>query len=170
MITTPADSIERNRLSAFWGRVTLDEIFRKTAAANPDRLALVDAPDRSSWTGGEARQLTYAEAEREIQKLAAFYAAVGLSTDHVIGIQAPNTVDTVIAFLAALRAGLIVSPLPLHWRQRTSSKHSTASGPRASWRLTGWRRGRWAMPPAMWRRSCSACVSSSVSARTFRTD
>lgn len=118
MITTPADSIERNRLSAFWGRVTLDEIFRKTAAANPDRLALVDAPDRSSWTGGEARQLTYGQAEREIQKLAAFYAAVGLSTDHVIGIQAPNTVDTVIAFLAALRAGLIVSPLPLHWRQK----------------------------------------------------
>ncbi|WP_430930973.1 hypothetical protein, partial [Robiginitalea biformata] len=30
----------------------------------------------------------------------------------------PNTVDTVIAILAALRADLIVSPLPLHWRQK----------------------------------------------------
>lgn len=104
--------------SGAWSDVPLDEFFRKTAAEHPDRLALVDAPDRAAWTGGEPRSLTYAEADREIDRLAAFYSTVGLSSDHVIGVQAPNTVDTVIAILAALRADLIVSPLPLHWRQK----------------------------------------------------
>jgi mycobactin salicyl-AMP ligase len=104
--------------SGAWSDVPLDELFRKTAAAHPDRLALADAPDRATWTGGEPRRLTYAEADREIDRLAAFYATVGLTADHVIGVQAPNTVDTVVAVLAALRADLIISPLPLHWRQK----------------------------------------------------
>ncbi|MEO9529569.1 class I adenylate-forming enzyme family protein [Roseibium sp.] len=104
--------------SGAWSDVPLDELFRNTAAKHPDRTALVDAPDRAIWTGGTPRKLTYAEADREIDRLAAFYATVGLSSDHVIGVQAPNTVDTVIALLAALRADLVVSPLPLHWRQK----------------------------------------------------
>jgi len=104
--------------SGAWSDVPLDELFRKTAAEHPDRLALADAPDRATWTGGTPRQLTYREADREIDRLAAFYNTVGLSADHVIGVQAPNTVDTVIAILAALRADLIISPLPLHWRQK----------------------------------------------------
>jgi|GEM_PF-303279 len=104
--------------SGAWSDVPLDELFRRTAAEHPSRLAIVDAPDREVWTGGAPRQLTYAEADREIDRLAAFYRTVGLTADHVIGVQAPNTVDTVIAILAALRADLIVSPLPLHWRQK----------------------------------------------------
>ena len=104
--------------SGVWSDVPLDELFHRTAADHPDRPALVDAPDRATWTGGTPRQLTYGEADREIDRLAAFFATVGLSADHVIGVQAPNTVDAVIAVLGALRANLIISPLPLHWRQK----------------------------------------------------
>lgn len=118
MKVTPETLSDPYHSSGAWGDATLDSLFRQTAAKHPDRLALADAPDRSEWTGGEVRSMSYAEADREIDRLAAFYKAVGLATDHVIGIQAPNTVDTVIVLLAALRAGLIVSPLPLHWRQK----------------------------------------------------
>ncbi|GAB2188114.1 AMP-binding protein [Roseibium sp. LAB1] len=118
MKATPESLSKEYHESGAWSDVPLDELFRKTAAEHPDRLALVDAPDRATWTGGSPRSLTYGDADREIDRLAAFYSTVGLSTDHVIGVQAPNTVDTVIALLAALRADLIVSPLPLHWRQK----------------------------------------------------
>ncbi|POF29475.1 AMP-binding protein [Roseibium marinum] len=104
--------------SGAWSDLPLDELFRQTAAEHPSRLAIADAPDREVWTGGAPRRLTYAEADREIDRLAAFYRTVGLAADHVIGVQAPNTVDAVIAILAALRADLIISPLPLHWRQK----------------------------------------------------
>ncbi len=118
MILTPSKTIEHYRQGGLWGRVTLDTLFRRTAASHPDRLAIVDAPDRTAWTSGMPRRMTYAQADAEIDLLAGFFTTVGLSTDHVIGLQAPNTTDTVIAFLAALRAGLIVAPLPLHWRQK----------------------------------------------------
>ncbi|MBO0344422.1 acyl--CoA ligase [Roseibium sp. CAU 1637] len=101
-----------------WSDLTLDQLFKKTAEAAPDRLAIADAPDKAEWTGGEPRQVTYGEADREIERLAGFFRTVGLAADHVIGLQAPNTVDMVIAFLAALRADLVVTPLPLHWRQK----------------------------------------------------
>lgn len=122
------DVSTRYREEGSWGDTTLDGLFRQTAQAHPDRLAICDAPDRADWTGGEPRKLTYAEAEKEIDRLAAFYCAVGLTSDHVIGIQAPNTVDTVIAFLAALRADLVVSPLPLHWRQKNVLKALNSVG------------------------------------------
>lgn len=118
MKVTPDNLSEPYRATGVWGDTTLDSLFRQTAQLHPERTAIVDAPDRADWTGGEARSLTYAEADKEITRLAAFFKAVGLSTDHVLGLQSPNTVDTVVAFLAALRAGLIVSPLPLHWRQK----------------------------------------------------
>ena len=118
MKTTQESLAKEHHESGAWSDVPLDELFRRTAAENPDRLAIIDAPDRAKWTGGDPRQLTYEQADREIDRLAAFYKTVGLAADHVIGVQAPNTVDTVIAFLAALRADLIVSPLPLHWRQK----------------------------------------------------
>ncbi|WP_428641475.1 AMP-binding protein [Roseibium sp.] len=118
MKVTKEDLSKEYHDSGAWSDVPLDELLRRTASEHPDRLALVDAPDRETWTGGVPRKLTYAEADKEIDRLAAFYKTVGLTADHVIGVQAPNTVDTVIAILAALRADLIVSPLPLHWRQK----------------------------------------------------
>ncbi|MEP1930357.1 MAG: class I adenylate-forming enzyme family protein [Roseibium sp.] len=118
MKATPESLSKEYHESGVWSDVPLDELFRQTAKSHPDRTAMVDAADRTKWTGGTPRRLTYADADQEIDRLAAFYTTIGLSTDHVIGAQAPNTVDTVVAVLAALRAGLIVSPLPLHWRQK----------------------------------------------------
>ncbi|MBA5776796.1 acyl--CoA ligase [Stappia sp. F7233] len=131
MILTSEQTIEAHAQSGIWGRITLDALFRRAAASHPDRVALVDAPDRAEWTGGTPRKLTYAEADEEISRLAGFYAAVGLSLDHVIGLHTPNTVDAVIAFLAALRCGLVVTPLPQHWRQRDVLSALSRAGAKA---------------------------------------
>ena len=62
------------------------------------------------------RRLTYAQADRAISALAARLRDFGLPTDAVVAIQLPNTVESVIALLAVMRAGLIAAPLPLLWR------------------------------------------------------
>src|SRR3954464_9539178 len=97
-------------------KATLDDLFRRAAAARPDALALIDPPDRPSFTDGPVRRLTYAEADRAISGLAARLRGFGLPTDSVVAIQLPNTVESVIALLAVMRAGLIAAPLPLLWR------------------------------------------------------
>ena len=97
-------------------RATLDELFRRALARNPDGVALVDPADRTTFTDGPMRRLTYTQADRAISALAARLRAFGLPTDAVVAIQLPNTVESVIALLAVVRAGLIAAPLPLLWR------------------------------------------------------
>ena len=97
-------------------RATLDDLFRRALERRPDALALADPPDRPSFTDGPVRRLTYAQADRAISALAARLRSFGLPTDSVVAIQLPNTVESVIALLAVLRAGMIAAPLPLLWR------------------------------------------------------
>jgi hypothetical protein len=97
-------------------KATLDDLFRRAAIARPDALALIDPPDRLSFTDGPVRRLTYSQADRAISALAARLRSFGLPTDSVVAIQLPNTVESAIVLLAVMRAGLIAAPLPLLWR------------------------------------------------------
>jgi AMP-binding enzyme len=99
------------------GEATLDDLFRRAAAQRPDTLALVDPPNRSSFTDGAPRRLTYAEADRVISAIALRLRELNLRGDAVVALQLANTVDSVLTLLAVLRAELIAMPLPLLWRR-----------------------------------------------------
>jgi hypothetical protein len=96
---------------------TLDELLRRIAEHRPDQIALVDPPNRASFTDGEPRRLTYAQADRVVSALAGRLRRMGLYTDAIVGIQMANTVEAVLTILGVLRAGLIAMPLPLLWRR-----------------------------------------------------
>jgi hypothetical protein len=98
-------------------RVTLDDIFRRVAQRRPGALALADPPNRMTFTDGVPRRLTFAEADRTITAIAGRLRQMGLSTDAVVGIQLPNTVENILALLGVMRAGMIAAPLPLLWRR-----------------------------------------------------
>jgi hypothetical protein len=97
---------------------TLDELFRRAGVRHPEAPALVDAPNRQSFTDGAARTLSYAQADHAISAVAARLRSFGLPTDAVVAMQLPNTVDSIVAFLGILRAGMIAAPVPLLWRRR----------------------------------------------------
>jgi len=97
---------------------TLDDLFRRAGVRHADALALIDPPNAESITGSPPRQLTYAQADRAISAFAARLRGLSLQTDTVVGLQLANTVDSVIALLGVLRAGMIAAPLPLLWRQQ----------------------------------------------------
>jgi hypothetical protein len=97
---------------------TLDILFRRAGVRHPERLALVDPPDRERIASGAPRALTFGEADRAISALAGRLRASKLQTDAIVAIQLGNTVESVISMLAVLRAGMIAAPLPLLWRER----------------------------------------------------
>lgn len=99
-------------------RTTLDDLFRRAGVRHPDALALADPPNRPALTGGAARMLTFAEADRAISALAARLRGLGLYSDTVVALQLGNTVESIIALLGVLRAGMIAAPVPLLWRQK----------------------------------------------------
>jgi hypothetical protein len=96
---------------------SLDDLFRAAAARRPDAIALVDPPNRASFTDGAARRLTYAQADRMISAIAGRLRQMNLHADAVVGLQIANTVESVLTFMAVLRAELIAMPLPLLWRR-----------------------------------------------------
>jgi hypothetical protein len=106
-----------SRAAGVAGDATLDDLFRATAARRPDAIALRDPPNRASFTDGAARSLTYAQADQIISAIAERLRRTNLPTDAVVGLQMANTVDSVITFMAVLRAELIAMPLPLLWRR-----------------------------------------------------
>ena len=97
---------------------TLDDLFRRAGVRHHDAIALVDPPNRGEFTDGAPRTLTFAEADRAISALAGKLRALGLPTDALVAMQLPNTVESLITFLAILRAGMIAMPVPLLWRQQ----------------------------------------------------
>ena len=115
MILDPA--IAATAPSAAPAGVTIDDVFRRVALRRPNALALVDAPNRETFTDGPPRQLTYAEADRVVAAIAGRLRRMGLPIDSIIGIQLPNTVENLLTILGVIRAGMIAAPLPVLWRR-----------------------------------------------------
>jgi hypothetical protein len=108
---------------------TLDTLFKRILARQPETLALVDPLNKQRITGQTRKRLTYAQADRAISAMAAHFIESGLPANSVIAVQLPNTVEFALTVLAAHRAGLVVAPMPLLWRQAelTSALNRTAA-------------------------------------------
>jgi hypothetical protein len=99
-----------------FARMTLDDLFRRALERHPDALALTDPPDREYVTDGAPRRVTYAQADRAISAIAQALRGFGLAADSIVGVQLPNTVESVLVLLGVLRAGMVVAPIPVLWR------------------------------------------------------
>ena len=110
---------------------TLDVLFQRILARQPDAVALIDPLDKPRVTGQPPKRLTYSEADRAITALAAHFIEAGLPNNSVIAVQLPNTVEFVLTVLAAQRAGLVVALLPLLWRQAELTVALNRTGARA---------------------------------------
>jgi acyl-CoA synthetase (AMP-forming)/AMP-acid ligase II len=84
---------------------TLDGLFQRILARQPDAPALLDPLNKSRVTGQAPRRMTFAQADRAISALAAHFVEAGLPINSVVGVQLPNTVEFVLTVLAAQRAG-----------------------------------------------------------------
>ncbi|HEX3936286.1 MAG TPA: class I adenylate-forming enzyme family protein [Xanthobacteraceae bacterium] len=114
-----------------YGRITLDDLFRRAAARRPGAIALADPPNRQAFTDGQPLRLSYAEADRMVSAIAGRLRRIGLPTDAVVGIQMPNIVEHILTLLGVLRAGLIAAPLPQLWRRADAVTALARVGARA---------------------------------------
>ena len=116
MIVAGEDKRRRYRESGWWGDRTFADLFAANAAAHPDRLALVDAPNRADFAFGDPQRLTYAELTAEIDRIAGALVAAGIGKDDVLLVQLPNISEFVTLYFAAAKIGAIVSPAAVQYR------------------------------------------------------
>jgi fatty-acyl-CoA synthase len=79
---------------------TVDGVLKAAAGARPERAALV-VPFQSV-------RLTFAELDREVERVARGMIACGLEPGERIGIWAPNCAEWILTMFGAARAGLIL--------------------------------------------------------------
>jgi len=79
----------------------LDAMLRQTVARYPDNEALVF----------EQRRLTYRELDALVDAVAVRFHAAGLQVGERIAVYMSNSIELIVAYFAALRAGLIAVPI-----------------------------------------------------------
>ncbi|EFQ84821.1 AMP-binding enzyme [Aeromicrobium marinum DSM 15272] len=114
----PADKVEDYCAKGWWSDETVDQLFAQQVAARGDELAVVDPANRAALSGAAPRRLTWSELDAESTHLAARLLNLGLRRGDVLGVQVPNTIELVEAYVAAWMIGVIVSPLPMQYRER----------------------------------------------------
>jgi long-chain acyl-CoA synthetase len=82
----------------------LAELVTLQATQRPDAVAIVQP-------GEQRRTSTWSELERQITAVAGGLQAHGLVAGHRVGLLGPNSIEFVIAYFAALRAGYIAVPM-----------------------------------------------------------
>ena len=116
MIVAGEEKRRAFRDAGWWGDKTLADLFFTNARAHPDRMALVDAPNRDDFAFGEQRRLNYADMQAEVERYAGALVAAGIGKDDVIIIQLPNISEFVSLYFAAATIGAIVSPVAIQYR------------------------------------------------------
>jgi acyl-CoA synthetase (AMP-forming)/AMP-acid ligase II len=117
MYHLPAATIERYRTTGVYGDKTFSRLFETVVQRHPERLALVDAPNRASFLGGAPRRLSYSQAWAQAQGLAASMLAHGLQRNDVLCVQLPNCVELVLTYFACSMIGVVITPAPVQYRE-----------------------------------------------------
>jgi acyl-CoA synthetase (AMP-forming)/AMP-acid ligase II len=111
------DTAAKYRADGSWGERTIYDVFADIAGAAPDRIAVVDAPNRGHFAWGNSERLSYRQLLNKVDRLAACLWLTGLRRGSILLVQMPNVHELVALYLAAARVGVVMSPVPVQYRQ-----------------------------------------------------
>jgi cyclohexanecarboxylate-CoA ligase len=117
MRTTPAPLAARYRAEGHWSDTRLGDLYAAAAAHAPERLAVVDPPNRVALDGAEPRRLDWRALSALIDSTLVALADAGLRRGDVLVTQLPNVAEYIALYIAAARLGLILSPVPMQFRR-----------------------------------------------------
>jgi acyl-CoA synthetase (AMP-forming)/AMP-acid ligase II len=121
MVLVSPEKIEQYTRAGWWGHKTLWDQFVHNRAAHPHTEAVVDACNRSDFAHGAPRRLTWDELGDEIDRFSTVLHAQGLRRDDIVVLHLPNSVEQYLAYMACARLGLIVTPVPVQYREHEMS-------------------------------------------------
>jgi len=99
-----------------WGDQTLLDRLAQHVADVPDRVSVVDTPDRAELIGTPATSVTWKQFGAAVDAIATGLLHQGLQKDEVVVAQLPNVWELIALYFAVARAGGVLSPIAMQWR------------------------------------------------------
>lgn len=88
------------------GDCPLTTFLTRTAAQNPDGIAISDQPDRAAWCGRPSRRMNYVDTVEAVSRLSFFFRSLGLPAGARVGVCLPGGSEACLTLLALESAGL----------------------------------------------------------------
>ncbi len=117
MILASRDTINHYMETGVYSDLTLMDRLAVHVENNPDRICIADPPNRKDLNGIEPERLTYEKFQSAIDATAHGLVKLGLEKDDVVMVQLPNTWELAMLYFAVSKAGGIISPAPVLWRE-----------------------------------------------------
>ena len=117
MILVPREKIAAYTAQGWWGTTTLWQLFARHRHEQPDAEAVADAPNRADFAHGAPQRLRWAQLGDAVDRFALALLDAGVRRDEVLVVQLPNLVEQFIVYLACARLGIVVTPVPVQYRE-----------------------------------------------------
>lgn len=131
MILSPQERIDEYTSHGWWGARRIQDWFDDNLRTRPEAEALIDAPNRADFIDGAPRRLTWRALAAEADMYATAFLELGLSGDDIVCVQLPNCVELPAVYLACLRLGIVVTPVPVQYREHELEHILGITQPRA---------------------------------------
>ena len=131
MRTTREELVREYRSRGWWTDKRITDYFDDAVLAVPSQLAVLDPPNRGALVGGDPRRLTFAALADLVDGYALQLRELGLGRDDVLVTQLPNIAEYPALYLAALKLGIVVSPVPMQFRRHELEPIIELTGARA---------------------------------------
>lgn len=117
MILVDPLRIEQFTAQRWWGQTTLWDLFVQHCRRQPQAEAVVDACNRADFAHGLPRRLTWLQLAQEVDRMSGLLLDQGLKRDDIVLTQMPNSVEQFVVYLSCARLGLVLSPVPIQYRE-----------------------------------------------------
>ena len=131
MRTSPPKLIAEYRTRGGWADTRITDLFDTAVRVNPLGIAVADAPNRAQLCGDRARRLSFTELQQLVSQYMLRFTELGLERDHILITQLPNIAEYTAVYLAALKLGVILSPVPIQFGRGDLEKILRLTGARA---------------------------------------
>ena len=131
MILNPQERIDEYTSRGWWGTRRIQDWFDDNLRTRPEAEALIDAPNRADFIDGAPRRLTWRALAAEADMYATAFLELGLAGDDIVCVQLPNCVELPAVYLACLRLGIVVTPVPVQYREHELEHILGITQPRA---------------------------------------
>ena len=115
MRTSPPELTAEYRRRGAWADTRITDLFDTAVRVNPSGLAVADAPNRALLCGDAARRLSFTELQQLVSQYLLRFVELGLERGHILITQLPNIAEYTAVYLAALKLGVILSPVPIQF-------------------------------------------------------